>query len=102
MFIGASDAIKNVLKLLICDVNGKKPGVMVPIPQYPLYSASLAEFNMHQIGYFLDESRHWGLDIAELQVHIILRYQRNYSIIVFFNRDRFVKLKKYVTHEPSL
>ncbi|CAH0546430.1 unnamed protein product [Brassicogethes aeneus] len=63
---GASDAIKNVLKLLICDVNGKKPGVMVPIPQYPLYSASLAEFNMHQIGYFLDESRNWGLDIAEL------------------------------------
>lgn len=64
---GASDAIKNVLKLLICDINGKKPGVMVPIPQYPLYSASLAEFNMHQIGYFLDESRNWGLDIADLQ-----------------------------------
>ncbi|KAJ8949003.1 hypothetical protein NQ314_008309, partial [Rhamnusium bicolor] len=63
----ASDAIKNVLKLLICDVNGKKPGVMVPIPQYPLYSASLAEFNMHQIGYYLDESQNWGLDIAELQ-----------------------------------
>ncbi|KAJ8943756.1 hypothetical protein NQ318_011968 [Aromia moschata] len=64
---GASDAIKNVLKLLICTVNGKKPGVMVPIPQYPLYSASLAEFDMHQIGYYLDESRNWGLDIAELQ-----------------------------------
>ncbi|RZC33906.1 alanine aminotransferase 2, partial [Asbolus verrucosus] len=64
---GASDAIKNVLKLLICDVDGKKPGVMVPIPQYPLYSASLAEFNMHQIGYFLDESRDWGLDVSELQ-----------------------------------
>lgn len=64
---GASDAIKNVLKLLICDVNGKKPGVLVPIPQYPLYSASLAEFNMHQIGYFLDESRNWQLDIGELE-----------------------------------
>ncbi|XP_044252943.1 alanine aminotransferase 1 [Tribolium madens] len=64
---GASDAIKNVLKLLICNVGGKKPGVMVPIPQYPLYSASLAEFNMHQIGYFLDESKGWGLDVSELQ-----------------------------------
>ncbi|KAJ8924559.1 hypothetical protein NQ315_000708 [Exocentrus adspersus] len=64
---GASDAIKNVLKLLICNVNGKKPGVMIPIPQYPLYSASLAEFDMHQIGYYLDESRNWGLGIAELQ-----------------------------------
>lgn len=68
MRTGASDAIKNVLKLLISDVNGKPPGVLIPIPQYPLYSASLAEFNMDQIGYFLDESRNWGLDVAELEV----------------------------------
>ncbi|KAF2882326.1 hypothetical protein ILUMI_23850 [Ignelater luminosus] len=64
---GASDGIKNILKLLICDINGKQPGVMIPIPQYPLYSASLAEFNMQQVGYYLDESRNWGLDIPELQ-----------------------------------
>lgn len=41
---------------------------MIPIPQYPLYSASLAEFGITQVGYYLDESRNWGLDIAELQV----------------------------------
>ncbi|VEN59555.1 unnamed protein product [Callosobruchus maculatus] len=64
---GASDAIRNVLKLLICEVNGKRPGVMIPIPQYPLYSASLAEFNMPQIGYYLNESTNWGLDVSELQ-----------------------------------
>lgn len=64
---GASDAIKSVLKLLITEVNGKRSGVLVPIPQYPLYSATLAEFNMYQIGYYLDESRAWGLEIAELQ-----------------------------------
>lgn len=40
---------------------------MVPIPQYPLYSATLAEFNMHQIGYYLNESKGWGLDVSELQ-----------------------------------
>lgn len=65
---GASDGIKNILKLLICSENGKKPGVMIPIPQYPLYSASLAEFDMKQIGYYLDEANAWGLDVAELQV----------------------------------
>lgn len=64
---GASDGIKNLLKMLNCDVNGKKPGVMVPIPQYPLYSATLAEFDMHQIGYFLNEQKQWGLDLSELQ-----------------------------------
>ncbi|XP_050300992.1 alanine aminotransferase 1 [Anthonomus grandis grandis] len=64
---GASDSIKNVLKLLICPVNGKPPGGLIPIPQYPLYSATFAEFGINQIGYYLDESRNWGLDIAELQ-----------------------------------
>lgn len=43
---------------------------MIPIPQYPLYSASLAEFNMGQVGYYLDESRNWGLAVAELEVNL--------------------------------
>jgi hypothetical protein len=37
------------MKLLVNEVDGKKSGVMVPIPQYPLYSATLAEFDMHQV-----------------------------------------------------
>ncbi|KAG5685019.1 hypothetical protein PVAND_014222 [Polypedilum vanderplanki] len=64
---GASGSIKAILALLRCDIDGKRPGVMVPIPQYPLYSATIAEFDMQQIGYYLDESNNWGLDIAELQ-----------------------------------
>lgn len=64
---GASGSIKAILALLRCPVNGKRPGVMVPTPQYPLYSATIAEFDMAQIGYYLDESKNWGLDINELQ-----------------------------------
>lgn len=64
---GASGSIKAILALLKCDINGKRPGVMVPIPQYPLYSATIAEFDMEQVGYYLNESKHWGLDISELQ-----------------------------------
>ena len=45
----------------------QRPGVMIPIPQYPLYSASLAEYNMEQAGYYLDEARNWALDVAELE-----------------------------------
>jgi len=37
------------LRLLVADVDGKKPGVLIPIPQYPLYSATLAEFNVQQV-----------------------------------------------------
>lgn len=64
---GASQSIKAVLALLNHHVDGKPPGVMVPIPQYPLYSATIAEYGMEQVGYYLDESANWGLDIVELK-----------------------------------
>ncbi|KAK0425275.1 hypothetical protein QR680_009118 [Steinernema hermaphroditum] len=64
---GASESIRNVLKLFINRENPKKTGVMVPIPQYPLYSATIEEFGLGQVGYFLDESNNWGLDQAELE-----------------------------------
>ena len=55
------------MKLLTGPGTDKRPGVMIPIPQYPLYSASLAEYDMDQVGYYLDESRGWALDVAELE-----------------------------------
>jgi len=65
---GASEGIRATLKLFVNpDGKGPLPGVMIPIPQYPLYSASLAEFGLQQIGYYLDEARGWALDIAELE-----------------------------------
>ena len=40
---------------------------MIPIPQYPLYSAALAEFGLAQIGYYLNEENKWALDVSELE-----------------------------------
>ena len=40
---------------------------MVPIPQYPLYSATIAEYGMVKVDYFLNEESNWSLDRAELQ-----------------------------------
>ncbi|KAF8782672.1 alanine aminotransferase 1-like [Argiope bruennichi] len=64
---GASEAVKSVLSMLNCTRNGKPPGIMIPIPQYPLYSATIAEYGMHQINYYLAEDNAWALDIAELK-----------------------------------
>jgi len=64
---GASESIRGCLKLMTDQSQGKRPGVMIPIPQYPLYSASLAEYNMEQVGYYLVEERGWALDLAELE-----------------------------------
>jgi aspartate/methionine/tyrosine aminotransferase len=35
---------------------------MIPIPQYPLYSASLTLYGGRQVGYLLDESNGWQLN----------------------------------------
>lgn len=44
-----------------------RTGVLIPIPQYPLYSATLAELGAVQVDYYLDEERAWALDVAELR-----------------------------------
>ncbi|XP_075527938.1 alanine aminotransferase 1 [Dermacentor variabilis] len=64
---GASESVRSVLNLLNVHKDGKPSGVMIPIPQYPLYSATLAEYGIHQINYYLDEENDWALSIRELE-----------------------------------
>lgn len=40
---------------------------MIPIPQYPIYSATLDLLGGQKVGYFLDEERKWSLDMNELE-----------------------------------
>uniref|UniRef100_A0A8C8CTP0 alanine transaminase n=1 Tax=Oncorhynchus tshawytscha TaxID=74940 RepID=A0A8C8CTP0_ONCTS len=64
---GASDAIVTMLKLLTSGEGKTRTGVMISIPQYPLYSAALAELAAVQISYYLDEDKCWSLDVSELR-----------------------------------
>ncbi|XP_002133684.3 alanine aminotransferase 1 [Drosophila pseudoobscura] len=64
---GASPGIKSILSLIHAEVGGKPPGVMVPIPQYPLYSATIAEYGMDKVDYYLEEDSGWSLSRKELQ-----------------------------------
>ena len=54
-------ASKGIQSLLIALLKNSNDGVMIPIPQYPLYSASIALYGGKQIGYFLDEENRWRL-----------------------------------------
>ncbi|KAK2512625.1 hypothetical protein Q9233_016154 [Columba guinea] len=60
---GASDAIV----LLASGSGTSRTGVLVPIPQYPLYSATIAELSAVQLGYYLAEEQCWALEVAELR-----------------------------------
>jgi len=65
---GASEVVKTMLSFVNHSRRPGQPvGVMIPIPQYPLYSATLCEFGMHQVSYYLDEDHDWRLEISELE-----------------------------------
>ena len=55
---GASEGAKNIIELLITN---KQDGIMVPIPQYPLYSATIHRCGGVQINYYPDEDEGWIL-----------------------------------------
>jgi alanine transaminase len=61
---GASKGVQLALRLLIAS---PEDGIMIPIPQYPLYSASITLYDAHQIGYYLDEDRNWRLNRKMLE-----------------------------------
>lgn len=60
---GASEAAQSVITALIKSNND---GIMVPIPQYPLYNASLELKGGTSIGYYLDEENNWQLNEQSL------------------------------------
>jgi aspartate/methionine/tyrosine aminotransferase len=60
---------------------------MIPIPQYPLYSASITLHEGHATPYFLNEERGWQLDHAELEQSIqkSKREGKNVKALVVIN-----------------
>ncbi|KAJ7963361.1 alanine aminotransferase 2 [Quillaja saponaria] len=61
---GASPAVHMMMQLLIRSEND---GILCPIPQYPLYSASIALHGGTLVPYYLDEAAGWGLETSELK-----------------------------------
>ncbi|KAF1809736.1 PLP-dependent transferase [Eremomyces bilateralis CBS 781.70] len=42
-------------------------GILIPIPQYPLYTATLSILNAHCVPYYLEESHAWGTDLNSIK-----------------------------------
>jgi len=61
---GASKGVQTALRLLL---SSPDDGIMIPIPQYPLYSATITLYEGRQVGYFLDEGRDWKLSRSKLE-----------------------------------
>ena len=74
---GASKGVQAALRILISD---PLDGIMIPIPQYPLYSATITLYAGKQVGYYLDEGHDWKLSQAMLEES--LQEARRYGVRV--------------------
>ncbi|XP_010415979.1 PREDICTED: alanine aminotransferase 2, mitochondrial-like [Camelina sativa] len=61
---GASPAVHMMMQLVL---SSEKDGILCPIPQYPLYSASITLHGGSLVPYYLDEATGWGLEISDLK-----------------------------------
>ncbi len=61
---GASKGVQTILKLLLA---GPADGIMIPIPQYPLYSATITLYEGRIVPYYLDEADHWRFNRSMLE-----------------------------------
>jgi aspartate/methionine/tyrosine aminotransferase len=61
---GASQGVHIIMNSLIIDEND---AILIPIPQYPLYTASIALSGGVPAPYYLNEGKGWNLEIEELQ-----------------------------------
>ncbi|EEB08970.1 alanine aminotransferase [Schizosaccharomyces japonicus yFS275] len=61
---GATQAVRMMINLLIA-----RPyhGILLPIPQYPLYTASMALYGGRTVPYYLNEETNWSVSVEELQ-----------------------------------
>jgi alanine transaminase len=64
---GASPGVHYLMKCLLRD---KSDCVLTPIPQYPLYSATITLYGGTLLPYYLDESTGWGLDVDALAAQV--------------------------------
>lgn len=60
---GASKGVQSAILALL---KRSEDGVMIPIPQYPLYSATIALYGGRQVGYYIDEENYWQLSEKSL------------------------------------
>ena len=83
---GATSAIIELLHTIYHD---KNDGIVLPIPQYPLYSALSSLFGATVVPYYLDEDKDWAFDLESLVKSVREAH------------DRGVRLKSMVVINPG-
>lgn len=61
--------------------------ILVPVPQYPLYSAAITLLGGSLIPYYLEETSNWGLAVDDLHQSVVQAKMKGITVrtsLVFF------------------
>ncbi|KAF2647887.1 PLP-dependent transferase [Lophiostoma macrostomum CBS 122681] len=61
---GASSGVNTLLHIMCAK---PESGILVPIPQYPLYTATLSVLDARCVPYYLEESQAWGTNLKAIE-----------------------------------
>ncbi|KAL7266973.1 alanine transaminase [Rhizina undulata] len=64
---GASSGVSTLLHTICASPN---TGILIPIPQYPLYTATLALLDATPVPYYLNEAASWSTDVEHIRTEI--------------------------------
>jgi alanine transaminase len=67
--VGASAGVSNLL-MTLC--SSPTSGILIPVPQYPLYTATLSLLNASPVPYYLNETSNWSTDLNHIRDEISL------------------------------
>ncbi|KAG0481848.1 hypothetical protein HPP92_009932 [Vanilla planifolia] len=63
-------ASKGIMQILHTIIRNGRDGILVPVPQYPLYSATISLYGGSLVPYYLEEEANWGLDLNNVKQSI--------------------------------
>ena len=77
---GASKGVMQILNTIIGD---EKDGILVPVPQYPLYSATISLLGGSLVPCYLEEGANWGLNIEDVRKSVWEACRKGISVSVY-------------------
>ncbi|KAI3873075.1 hypothetical protein MKX03_036907 [Papaver bracteatum] len=98
MFTYSHSLIHNILTQLVMQllIISEKDGVLCPIPQYPLYSSSIALHGGSLVTYYLDEATGWGLESKGITVRSLVVINPGNPICRITTKNQFLSKENLV------
>nr|CAD1840935.1 unnamed protein product [Ananas comosus var. bracteatus] len=83
---GASKGVMQILNTIIRNGND---GILVPVPQYPLYSAAISLYGGSLVPYFLEEEANWGIDFNSIRQSVAAARSKGITVraMVIINQE---------------